>query len=519
MCGILYASQGVSRERFMKALGLMRHRGPDGEPGYLERGSAKLGHNRLKVLDLDDRSAQPFFSRDGRYALIYNGEVYNYRELASKHGITQRKSSDTEVIAELYGLLGPRMLCELNGMFAMVILDTDTGSLFVARDRLGVKPLYWAKGGTGIVIASEIAPVVELTGRTALDEFGLRQYRKLRAFFNGRTAYRGIETFPAGHYMLNGVMKRYWELPEGPQPPPEDEELLGLIKSAVEIRRVSDVPAGAYLSGGLDSTLVTALSGLKDTWTVGFEEENEFEWASLASKALGSDHAEVLVNVEEFVEMARVIIRERMEPLSVPNEVLLYAMTREVKKKNTVVLSGEGADELFFGYDRIFRWAAADRWDLREFSRLYSYGSVDDLEIVEDAISPYLCRGGAVDIVAAFFQSAHLHGLLRRLDSSTMLCSVEARVPFVDYRLVERMAGVPFEYRVENGAAKAQLKRIARGIVPGGIISRKKVGFPVPLGSIPFNSSKAATPMDAWLEFNLMELSGAREGELGRIAL
>src|SRR3972149_7370539 len=147
MCGMLSASQGVSRERFMKALGLMRHRGPDGEPGYLERGSAKLGHNRLKVLDLDDRSAQPFFSRDGRYALIYNGEVYNYREVASKHGITQRKSSDTEVIAELYALLGPRMLCELNGMFAMVILDTDTGSLFVARDRLGVKPLYWAKGG------------------------------------------------------------------------------------------------------------------------------------------------------------------------------------------------------------------------------------------------------------------------------------------------------------------------------------------------------------------------------------
>ena len=519
MCGILYTSHNLSRERFMKALGRMRHRGPDGEPGYLERGSVKLGHNRLKVIDLDDRAAQPFFSRDGRYALIYNGEVYNHGDLARKHGIARKTSSDTEVIVELFRLLGPEMLKELNGMFSMVILDTDTGAVFAARDRLGVKPLYYAQSGNGIVLASEIAPVIELTGKSVFDEFGLRQYRKLRAFFNGRTAYKGIEMFPAGHYMLNGVMKKYWDIPAGPQSPPGNEELLDLLKSAVEMRCVSDVPAGAYLSGGLDSTLVAALSGLKNTWTVGFEEMNEFEWARLASLALESDHAEVLIDQEDFAEMARGLIRERMEPLSVPNEVLLYAMTREVKKKNTVVLSGEGADELFFGYDRIFRWAAGNHWDLREFSRLYSYGTIDDLDIVEDAVSPFLCRGKAIDIVAAFFQSAHLHGLLRRLDSSTMLCSVEARAPFVDYRLIERMAGVPFEYRIEDNVPKAQLKRIARGIVPDEIILRKKVGFPVPLGSMSFNSAKAATPMDAWLEFNLMELTGAKDSERGMVAL
>lgn len=508
MCGILYTNDpAILKENFLKSLNLMLHRGPDSEPGYASIKENKFGHTRLKIVDLDNRSNQPFWSYDKRYLMIYNGEVYNYKELAREYNIHQKTTGDTEVLIELYSILGPKMLELLNGMFALIVFDTESDSLFVARDRLGVKPLYFSMEGDNITIASEIASVVELTGYNDFDEIGLRQYRKLRAFFNCRTAYSRIKMFPAGHYMLNGKIVRYWQLPMGEQPPPDDEELISLLKSAVNYRCISDVPVGSYLSGGLDSTIIAALASKPHTWTVGFEDYNEFEWALLASKKLNSIHSEVIIGREEFVSLAKWMIKKRKEPLSVPNEVLLFKMTKEVKEKNTVILSGEGADELFFGYDRIFKWAANNSWDIEAFDKLYSYGSNEDVEIVEDAISPFLHFGDAINIVAAFFQTAHLHGLLRRLDNATMLCSVEARVPFVDYRLVERMAGVSFSYRMEGGVVKAPLKRIFKNLIPSEIINRKKIGFPVPLNSIPFEIIPDKTDMDTWLKFNLSELN------------
>lgn len=208
---------------------------------------------------------------------------------------------------------------------------------------------------------------------------------------------------------------------------------------------------------------------------------------------------------DEFLPTAKELIVARREPLSVPNEVLLYEMTRAVKQVNTVILSGEGADEVFFGYDRIFTWASQDpTFDLRGFDEHYSYGQHEDMEVLEDALAPFMDRGSRLDTVAAFFQVAHLHGLLRRLDNSTMRCSVEGRVPFVDYRLVERMAGVPFDYRCKDGVAKAPLKRVFADLVPREIIDRPKVGFPVDLAVV-FEGYRAETesPMDAWFRYNL----------------
>jgi asparagine synthase (glutamine-hydrolysing) len=508
MCGILCSNLSrIEKPEFLRALGLMEHRGPDAAGGYLALDQFQLGHNRLKIIDLDDRSNQPFVSRNGRYVMVYNGEVYNYRDLARRFGVELRTTSDTEVLVELYDRLGTRMLQHLNGMFAFVILDRATRELFAARDRLGVKPLYMYRGEGGFIFSSEIAPIVSLLPRVEPDLFALRQYRKLRTFFNNRTAYRGIEMFPAGHFLNRGRLTRYWDLPCGEQTPPGDEELAELISSAVELRLISDVPVGSYLSGGLDSTVVAALARKPHTWTVGFSEENEFPWAQEAAQALSAIHTEVLVDREDFLRTASAMIRARREPLSVPNEVLLYLMTREVKRCNTVVLSGEGADELFLGYDRIFRWAADCRnWDLGEFSRLYSYGSHDDLEVVEDAVSPFYRYGEPLAVVAAFFQVAHLHGLLRRLDDATMRCSVEARVPFVDYRLVERLAETPFAYRKEGGVVKAPLKRVAASMVPRSIIEREKVGFPVDLNRIFGLTGSRQAGLDAWFSFNLREL-------------
>ena len=513
MCGLLFSTDPrVGRDAFVTALAMMEHRGPDVPGCYAAHGGAQLGHNRLTIVDLDARSNQPFYSRDGRYAIVFNGEIYNYRELIRQHRLTTRTSGDTEVLLELYAAHGPRMLPWLNGMFAFVILDLESGDWFAARDRLGVKPLYLVDDGDGVTLASEIAPLVWLYDRTAIDPIGLRQYRKLRAFFNGRTLYRGIGMVPAGHYLENGRLRRWWELPRGPQTPPSDEELRALVESAVALRLVADVPIGSYLSGGLDSTIVAALSGRPHTWTVGFAEHNEFEWGRLAAERLHSRHTEVLIDADEFVTLAAAMVRKRREPLSVPNEVLLYRMTQEVKRRNTVVLSGEGADELFFGYDRVFRWAAEGAWDLATFARLYAYGSHDDLEIVEDALAPFRSYGGSLEVVAAFFQVAHLHGLLRRLDNSTMLCGVEARTPFVDYRLVERLAGVSFGYRMQKGIVKAPLKRVFADVVPAAIIARAKIGFPVDLDAMPLGGRAGQTSMDRWLAFNLEELAGESVG-------
>lgn len=506
MCGLLFVKNfPVHTERFEYAVDAMSHRGPDArgisvleDPGH----KLLLGHRRLKILDLDPRSDQPFTSPDGQHSIIFNGEIYNYRELAQRHSIPLTTTSDTELLLLLYLKLGTRMLAQLNGMFAFVITDNRTGSYFAARDRLGIKPLYVFRRSESVIFSSEVRPILEITGSSDIDPFGLRQYRKLRTFFNGRTLYNDIKMFPAGSFELDGKLERYWELPDGEQADPHDEEVRDLLKSAVAYRCISDVPVGSYLSGGLDSTIVAALAEKPDTWAVGSAGNNEFEYARLAADKIGSRHHEVVFEEAGFLDACRMLVRERMEPLSVPNEVPLYLMTRQVKERNTVVLSGEGADEAFFGYDRIFRWAAAaEYFDLREFDRLYSYGTHPDPEVLEDVLSPFRHFRRPLSIVAAFFQIAHLHGLLRRLDNSTMRCGVEARVPFVDHRIVERMAGVGVGYRMQDGIVKAPLKRAFADLVPSPIINRKKVGFPVDLASIFGVPQEAA--MDRWLEFNL----------------
>jgi len=394
-------------------------------------------------------------------------------------------------------------------MFAFVIIDLQTKAIFVARDRLGVKPLYYCETPNGIIIASEVAAILSLTRAAEFDEVGLRQYKKLRTFFNDHTLYKNIKMFPAATYMFDGKRNKYWNLSFVAQSPPEDEELLWLVETAIKYRKIADVPVGSYLSGGLDSTVVAGVAGELHTWTVGFESNNEFEYAQIAAKRFGTVHHEVLIDEEEFIDIAKKMIVKRKEPLSVPNEVLIYKMTKEAKQYNTVILSGEGADELFFGYDRIFRWASQiEEFDIDAFSEFYAYGSSPDKEIVSYALEPFLHLKRPIDIVGAFFQTAHLHGLLMRLDYATMLCSVEARVPFVDYRLVERLAGVSWEYKCENDNIKAPLKRAFSNIVPQTIIDRKKVGFPVPIDRIFAKKTVGSASYDKWLNFNIDTLTG-----------
>jgi asparagine synthase (glutamine-hydrolysing) len=504
MCGIIaYSGNKFLRGDLDKALHLMNHRGPDNQSSTVLNNDIFLGHNRLSIIDLDSRSNQPFTS--GNHVMVFNGEVYNYLELIKDHNLNVRTKSDTEVVLEMFKKYGEKCLGFFNGMFALVIYDTQSKEIFVARDRLGIKPLYFSRDSSGILFASEIASIQSLV-QSEFDDFGMRQYRKLRMTVKGDTIYSKIKSFPPGHYLMNGKFQKYWDLDYGEKKAPSDEQLDQLIRDSVELRNRSDVRVGSYLSGGLDSTILSTILRPDHTWTVGFSELNEFNWATMANETLKSKHHQMIVNKSDFVDTARRMINKRMEPLSVPNEVLIYLMTKEVKKKNTVVLSGEGADELFWGYDRIFRWARdAKSLDVREFDSKYCYGSHTDDEVLDYALEG-LQGNSPLEKLGYYFQVHHLQGLLRRLDNSTMLCSVEARVPFVDHRLVELLAGVPYDWKMGN-SFKEPLKRIYKNLIPNGIIERKKIGFPVPLESIfSENINANNTPMDSWLNFNINHL-------------
>ncbi len=509
MCGILGTfNTGFSKEELDQALGLMDHRGPDFKDSKLVNGNY-LGHLRLSIIDLNERSNQPFTS--GPFHMIYNGEVYNYKELIKDHRLDVKTDSDTEVILEMYIKYGEKCLQYFNGMFAFVIYNEITRDIFAARDRLGIKPLYFREGKESIEFSSEIKPLVQLKA-SAVDEFAMRQYRKLRMTVKGHTIYADIKFFPAAHYFKNGKIVRYWDLDVSSKEAPKDEDLKALINDAILLRKRADVPVGSYLSGGLDSTILSYVVKPTHTWTVGFEELNEFEWSSLANKNLDSILHQIPVDKKEFLETGKWMLAERQEPLSVPNEILIYLMTKVVKKENTVVLSGEGADELFWGYDRIFKWARqSESLSLKGFDEKYCYGSNIDNEVLDFALEN-IPGETALEKIAYYFQIVHLQGLLRRVDNSTMLCSVEARVPFVDHRLVEMMAGTPFEWRMGQ-SFKEPLKRLYRDLIPNEIIDRKKIGFPVPLENIFKEELKEdVSAMDAWLLFNLQPFQNKGAG-------
>lgn len=504
MCGFLF-SNVEEQPRVDEAFQLMEFRGPDASR-TANKGEYFLGHKRLTILDLSESGIQPMFSHSKRHVILYNGEVYNFQELAVRYSVSLKTHCDTEVLVELYEKLGLKILDELNGMFAFIILNTETGQFVAARDRLGIKPLYYSEQNGRWIFCSEVAPIKSMLASATLDEIGIRQYRKLRTFFRGHTLWNEIKMFPAGHYFESSTesFKTYWELQETEQQAPLDEELFELLKSSVNYRMISDVPVGCFLSGGLDSSIVASLMKRVETWGVGCHEHNEFEWSQEVADNLDMPHNKIIVEPEQYRETLEKMVRIRQEPLSVPNEVMIYLMSCAVKKKNKVVLSGEGADELFFGYDRIFSWANSSRWDLKEFDYHYSYSKGQDLEILEYVMEPYLISSKtALKTVARFFQLAHLHGLLRRLDFSTMLASIEARVPFLDHRLVERMAGVDFEYRMNQGIIKAPLKRVFGALVPLRVIERRKVGFPVNLEKM---LSIPGAGYRHFLELNLQQL-------------
>lgn len=515
----------------------VRHRGPDGEGVELADEGLVLGHRRLAILDLDVRSNQPMKSVRGN-VLVFNGEIYNYREIKKELSYPFKTECDTEVLLAAIEEKGIEWCLEkCNGMFAFAFWDCTNKNLILARDRIGIKPFYFCRQEKSLVFSSEIKGILSSGlvearfNELAVDEYLANRY--VRAPY---TFFENIMQIMPGQYLVVNVEhggfkvleRRFWRLPDEFNMDEEydeaslEEALMQEVTDAIKRRMIADVPLGTYLSGGVDSSLISAITALnKDerihTYTIGFDELNEFEYARMVSEQYNTIHHEILMNSEDYFGLMEKVILFKDAPLGVPNEIPLAVMSEELKKEITVVLSGEGADELMGGYGRIFR-SPFDYQNLKIKEDFYQY-FIEQYEYVprelrdkyltvkkeyrdkfDSFIQSKFAEKRNEENVFRFFHQQHVQGLLQRVDTTTMLASVEARVPFLDHQLIEfvyrnipyglklhwnqgvtSVEGTSTQYSEVLDTPKYLLKKVALQYLPETVVTRKKVGFPVPL--------------------------------------
>ncbi len=526
ICGIFEpeATAEPDRKLLDRATDLMTHRGPDGRGTWLEPGIG-IGHRRLAVID-PEGSPQPMISGDGRYVISYNGEVYNFAELRREleaGGFVFRTRGDTEVVLEALAKWGTFALNRFSGMFALALWDRLERSLLIARDRLGVKPLFYSEVGGILIFASEFKPLLIYPWISrAPDPFGINAYLfNYQVSFDGQTIFKDIKSLEAGHFLFcnreGSNIHRYWELKPIPSSRkkvewPNDRmgeaahELADLMKKAVQSHMVADVPIGAFLSGGIDSSVIIShmseLCGENvKAYSIGFEDEgfSEFEYSVPLVRELGLHHQLLKSEHADYFPLMEELISHRMAPLSTPNEVPLWALSKHLAKDIKVVLSGEGADELLGGYAPLLRsphdYLAAKILrenpgglpaDVRRTIRAgvrRQYGRTGFSNLLEHFLMVYawLNENDRSDVLSQEFfnedieqrikrvwqdrfdrveglsaydtyiyilETVHLQGLLMRLDADTMAASVEGRVPYCDNRLVDFVWSLPFEYKL-----------------------------------------------------------------------
>ena len=530
------------------------HRGPD-EHGLHAEQAVAFGTRRLSIIDLA-AGQQPIASEDGGVVVAFNGEIYNYRELRrelSARGHVLRTRSDTEVIAHLYEDHGADCLHRLRGMFGVAIWDAREQRLLVARDRLGIKPLYRTAEDGRLAFASEIKALLTVPGvDAAVDHDALAAFLLLKYVPAPRTLFAGIQALPPGHLLVAdaaGVrVERWWDLSFRRRRPELSErqavgELRARLEDSVRAHLVSDVPFGAFLSGGVDSSTVVALmsrelgSGVS-TFSVGFEgagaEMSELPYARMVAERYGTDHHEVLVGADDFIRLAEHVVWHLDQPIAdnacLPNYMVAELAAAHVK----MVLTGEGGDELFAGYARYAGERLAPLFGLLP-ERLRRYGVAATRRspgLSRPGIALYaLCQPEEGRRLATWFPLMHPDvrdelatgelaeaveraapeslfaeplarpparprlytvlfvdttlwlpdDLLARGDKMSMAASLEARVPLLDHHLVEFAAGLPPRMKLKGTRRKHLLKEAVTDLLPAPILSRAKKGFPVPI--------------------------------------
>jgi len=569
ICGWITSNPSLSLRDKMKGMcRVMQHRGPDDRGVYVSRilgqeaSQIGLGHNRLSIIDLSEQGRQPMGNEDGSVQIIFNGEVYNFqalrKELIAK-GHIFRSKTDTETIVHLYEEEGEACVERLRGMFAFAIWDAKRQRLVLARDRLGIKPLYYSFKDGELMFASEIKALLAMPELdSSIDYQAIDHY--LRYFYipGERTIFKKVRKLKPGCMLVweqgQISIKQYWDLDYEPKWKENgiatEEVLLEKLREAVKMRLVADVPVGAFLSGGIDSSVITALmremhSGTVKTFSVGFEdcpdEFNELTYARLASKHLNTEHHEIVVSPRLFMDSAMQLQYQLDEPHGDFAAIPTYLVSKLARSEVKVVLTGEGADEMFAGYQFYQQYTSdfrvnqllntirspllrhlvnrsAQAWPfksnrLQESLCNIAYGNFKPIypgishifneemrdalyadkealgirfELTEQLISQCFERRDVDKLIdKCLLADVKLYlaeDLLMKIDKATMLVSLEARVPFLDHHFVEWAAKLQSSHKVNGGMTKGLLRRAARHLLPKEILEREKHGFNTPLG-------------------------------------
>lgn len=548
MCGIaglVYSNQDrpIDESVLIAMRDSMIHRGPDGCGVFIDR-NVGLAHRRLSIIDLAS-GQQPMSTDDGRYTISFNGEIYNYLDLKKEllsRGVQFHTSSDTEVALKWFAQFGASGIAQFNGMFALAIWDKAERKLTLTRDRLGIKPLYYHYTADHFVFGSEVKALLQSNVIDArLNESAVFEYFCFRQVAGEDNLFQDITTLLPGHTLTwqDGEISvsRYFQIQrdiiENISFPDAADELDSLLQKSVQSQLMSDVPLGTFCSGGIDSSLVTALaSNAKgseiNTFSVGFHEADfdESEYARKVSSAYHTSHHEIKLDADEYCSLLPELIWKNDLPLNFANSVHIYALSKLAREHVTVVLTGEGADELFGGYPRYYipKILKPSLWvqdSIRNFvgnllqkvpdHRISKLGSNLTLSLKEiillnsastgktDAehlyikdINSFKFREEQIDRnfklkldevsnLSILDQLTYLVSILNRQDKMSMAASIEGRVPFLDNEVIDFANSLPLKYKLTFADRKKVLKAVARRYLGNDIVDRQKSGFGVPL--------------------------------------
>jgi asparagine synthase (glutamine-hydrolysing) len=506
MCGICGAWGILDKSLLQEMIAIMRHRGPD-DTGYHLDDRVMLGQCRLSIIDLET-GKQPIYNEDRSIVLVYNGEIYNFKELRAKlqkRGHSFYTDTDTEVVVHAYEEYGLQCVQLFNGMFAFALYDSRTSRLVLARDRYGIKPLYYAVVGDDLIFGSEIKAILKcLESKPDLNKNALAYFLTLRYVPLGDTLFRGISKLLPGHYLTydkSGLEQAcYWKLqPTLARDDVSDEELMNTLKESVQRHMISDVPLGIYLSGGMDSaTLVAIASQLSDqpldTFCMGFgEDTDEFRDASIIAQHFGTRHHETIVDSKLMEEFPKMIWH-----MDFPKRnIYPFYLARLARGHVKVVLSGLGGDELFAGYD--FRYASLSQSSpLSTDEKISSYLQTQGRDLPSDQEEVFGAHLMEVDhnapqhffrpffnneapfmeqVLVSDFNGKMVYDFLPVDDATGMANSLETRVPFLDNQLVDLAFSVRFEAKYQDGRGKYPLRRAMSSMLPQSALVKKKQGF------------------------------------------
>ena len=563
MCGIIgiiSKNDTIDLAHLNSARDTFSYRGPDDQGSWLnENQTIYLGHRRLSIIDTSSSGHQPMQDRNSGCVIVFNGEIYNYLEIRAdleQKGIKFHTHSDTEVALQAYLFYGESCVEQFNGMFALAIWDPRNRRIFLLRDRLGIKPLYYYQRNDLFIFSSEVKGITSaIDEKPAVNNGLIDHYMSFGYIPGAETLQTDVKRLLPGHSACYSVTQHtlaitsYWDLPNQTETDRGEAYYLeagrGLINSAIDLRLRSDVPLGIFLSGGIDSSAVVGLLASRTTeqlktFSVAYDFGKAYDETAYARKVankFNTDHHELFIKPDDFREFIPRYIELMDEPVTESAAISLYFLAEMTKQSVTVVLSGEGSDEVFGGYDLYRYMTAIDRY--RRFATPGVAGLLSKLALLPGlkstkvakylnlsalplekrykGISTYdarikekLYRPDFMEQIASsethrkaeeFLQSLFEHrrddplsrmlyfdtktwlidDLLIKADRMSMAASLELRVPFLDYRLVEFASKMPSHYKIRDGRGKYLLKKIVEGLLPDEIINRKKMGFPTPL--------------------------------------